>query len=68
MMAGMWLALLLGVVLLALMAWTTVGASSRSQPVTAKVRTAEEVLRGRLERGEISTREFEHAMRQLRDS
>ena len=68
-MAGIWILLLLGTVLLALLLWTMAGAFRREErPVAVVGATFEDVLRGRLERGEISAREFEDALRQLRDS
>ncbi len=68
-MAGMWILWFLGIALLALLAWMLTGMSRREeQPVLARVSTVEDVLRGRLARGEISAREFEYALQQLRDS
>ncbi len=59
----------LGIALLALLAWVLTGMSRREeQPVLARVSTVEDVLRGRLAHGEISAREFEYVLQQLRDS
>ena len=69
-MAGMWSPLFLWVVSLALVAWVVAKKTSRreEQPVVARVSSIEGVLRERLARGDISVREFEDALRQLRDS
>lgn len=67
--AGMWAPLLFGAALLALLARTLVGALRREErPVPVRTITAEDVLRERLARGEISEHEFEDALRVLRDS
>ncbi len=62
-LAGMW------AVLLALLAWA-LDRMVRPEERTVVVRaaTAEDVLRERLACGEISAREFEDALRSLRDS
>ena len=68
-MAGIWVPLLLATVLLVLLVWTTSGEFRREErPAVVVSATFEDVLRGRLERGEVSAHEFEHALRQLRDS
>ena len=68
-MAAVWILWVLGIALLAHLASMLTGMSRRAeQPVLARVSTVEDVLRGQLERGEISVREFECMMRQLRDS
>lgn len=68
-MAGVWVPLLLLAGLLLLLARTPVGESRREErPVAVRTTTIEDVLRGRLARGEISPREFEDALRVLRDS
>lgn len=64
--AGIWILWFLGIVLLA---WMIAGMSRREeQPVLSRISTVEDVLHERLARGEISTREFEEALQQLRDS
>jgi len=66
---GMWMFLLLGTTLLALLVWALVAALQfGGRPVVVTSATFEDVLRERLERGEISAREFEDALQQLKDS
>ncbi len=68
-MVNMWTPLLLGIAFLALLVWAFAEALRREErPVIVRNTTFEDVLRGRLDRGEISAREFEEALRQLRDS
>lgn len=63
-MVGMWISLLLGTVLLALLAWALAGVLRReARPVAVRNVRAEHAPRERLARGEISAREFEDKMR-----
>ena len=66
----MWIFLVSGAVLLAFLVWALAGTLGRprQQPAIVPGTTFEEELHGRLERGEISARDFEDALRQLRDS
>lgn len=55
-MAGMWIPFLSG---MAFLTWVLAGVLRRKErPVAARAATAEDVLRERLVRGEISPREF----------
>lgn len=66
---GMWILLLSWPVLLAFLVWAPVKELRREgRPVVVMSATVVDVLRERLERGEISSSEFEDALCMLRDS
>lgn len=68
-MVGMWIPLVLGIALLALLAWALAGMLRRgARPVRVRSVRAEHALRERLARGEISAREFEDELRRSRSS
>jgi uncharacterized membrane protein len=63
-MVGMWIPLLLGIMLMALLAWTPARMLRReARPVAVRHVRTEHTLRERLARGKISAREFEDRMR-----